>query len=129
MARGDGVASARLSRDAASVALRRAEAAERALAAFDGDCDRAARFASGELGRLERLGPRSDRLLGTLEVFLEHGQRIANASAVSGQHRDTVHRHLREVEQLLDCRIEERSAELLWALRLRRVLLDSDYLT
>jgi DNA-binding PucR family transcriptional regulator len=72
-----------------------------------------------ELGPIEPLGVRGERLLETLEVFLKHGQRVANASAITGRHRDTVHRHLREIEDLLGCRIEQRSADLLWALRLR----------
>jgi DNA-binding PucR family transcriptional regulator len=70
------------------------------------------------------MGERAERLLETLEVFLKHGQRVANASAITGRHRDTVYRHLREIEDLLGCRIEERSADLLWALRLRATLRD-----
>lgn len=97
---------------------------ETVFALAGGDRDRARVFVERELGpllsALPSLGPRADRLLHTLEVYLDHGQRIANVSAVTGAHRDTVHRHLRAVEQLLDCRVEERSAELLWALRLRR---------
>lgn len=125
MAQSASTASTKLSEKA--VASRRADATDRAFAVFDNDFARAAQFVSEELGPVQRLGSCGDRLLGTLEAFLEHGQRIANASAVSGKHRDTIHRHLREAEQLLDCRIEERSAELLWALRLRRALLDSGY--
>jgi len=113
---------------ASPVALRGQAPAERALMMFGGDRDRIVSFVRGELGPIESIGGRAERLLRTLEIFLEHGQRIANASAVSGQHRDTVHRHLREVEELLERRVEERSAELLWALRLRRALLDSGYL-
>ena len=94
-----------------------------ALALVGGDRDRARDFVQNELGPLEMAaGVRCIRLLATLEVFLEHGQRIANASAVSGQHRDTVHSHLREIERILGCKVEHRSAELLWALRLRRAL-------
>ncbi|MGA7704926.1 MAG: helix-turn-helix domain-containing protein [Solirubrobacteraceae bacterium] len=85
------------------------------------DHEQAMAFVERELGPIEALGGRAERLLGTLELFLKHGQRVANASAISGRHRDTVHRHLREVEELLGCKIEERSADLLWALRLRRV--------
>lgn len=106
---------------------RTAAAADRALAIFDGDRDRAASFVRGELGAIELSSPRAGRLLRTLEIYLEHGQRVANASAVSEQHRDTVYRHLREVEELLGYSIEERSADLLWALRLRRAFADSEH--
>lgn len=82
----------------------------------------AAAFVERELGPVKALGARGERLIETLEVFLKHGQRVANASAVSGRHRDTVRRHLCEVEELLGCTIEERSADLLWAIRLRRAL-------
>jgi DNA-binding PucR family transcriptional regulator len=90
------------------------------------DRAKAAAFIDEELGPIQALGERAETLIETLEAFLQHGQRIANASAVSGRHRDTVHRHLREIEQLLGCKIEERSAELLWAIRLRRALRDSE---
>jgi DNA-binding PucR family transcriptional regulator len=93
-----------------------------AIALVGGDSERAAAFVERELGPIEALGGRAERLLDTLELFLKHGQRVANASAISGRHRDTVHRHLREIEELLGCRIEERSADLLWALRLRAAL-------
>jgi DNA-binding PucR family transcriptional regulator len=93
-----------------------------AIALVGGDSERAAAFVQRELGPIEALGGRAGRLLDTLELFLKHGQRVANASAISGRHRDTVHRHLREIEELLGCRIEERSADLLWALRLRAAL-------
>lgn len=130
MARIDSAQYSALKLDGVPTRAARAETAEmRALAAFAGDRDRAASFAERELGPIELLGPRSARLLVTLEGFLAHGQRIANASAVSGQHRDTVHRHLREVEEAIGCSVEERSAELLWALRLRRALSDSNCLT
>jgi DNA-binding PucR family transcriptional regulator len=98
-----------------------AEVLDGAIALVGANRDRAAAFVDSELGAIEEVGGRSERLLETLEVFLKHGQRVANASAISGRHRDTVHRHLREIEDLLGCRIEERSADLLWALRLRRV--------
>lgn len=97
---------------------------DRALELFGGDRERARRFVQRELGPLaDSSGDRDERRLATLEAFLDNGQRVANASAVTGSHRDTVHRHLREVERLLGCRIERRSAELLWALRLRRALM------
>jgi DNA-binding PucR family transcriptional regulator len=100
---------------------------EGALTLFDGDRDRARRFVERELGPLAgRSSGRQERMLSTLEAFLENGQRIVNASAATGGHRDTVHRHLREIEHLLGCRVENRSAELLWALRLRRELLSFD---
>jgi DNA-binding PucR family transcriptional regulator len=92
-----------------------------ALALIGRDRELAVAFVERELGPIEALGSRAERLLETLELFLKHGQRVANASAISGRHRDTVHRHLREIESLLGCKIEERSADLLWALRLRRV--------
>jgi DNA-binding PucR family transcriptional regulator len=97
------------------------------LVLLGNDSERASEFVHCELGPvIDTLGPRADRLLDTLQAFLDHGQRIANASAVTGRHRDTVHRHLREMEVLLDCRVEERSAELQWALRLRLGLQDRD---
>lgn len=90
------------------------------VALFGEDRVRAEAFVENELGRLEANTARCERLLRTLEVYLQHGQRIANASVISGRHRDTVHRHLHEIEELLGFRIEQRSAELLLALRLRR---------
>jgi DNA-binding PucR family transcriptional regulator len=113
-------------RDAASgtatTASRRGEVLDGAVVLLGQDHERAVAFVERELGPIEALGERAERLLETLEVFLKHGQRVANASAMSGRHRDTVHRHLREVEELLGCKIEERSADLLWALRLRAAL-------
>lgn len=97
-----------------------------AAALIGRDPERVVAFIERELGPVEALGARAERLLETLEVFLKHGQRVANASALTGRHRDTVHRHLREVEELLGCRIEERSADLLWALRLRTLLDDRE---
>jgi DNA-binding PucR family transcriptional regulator len=99
------------------------EAGDGVLALFSANPERAAAFVERELGSIERAGKRAERLMETLEVFLQHGQRVANASAISGCHRDTVHRHLREIEALLGCKVETRSAELLWALRLRRELM------
>jgi DNA-binding PucR family transcriptional regulator len=93
-----------------------------AVALIEKDRDGAAAFVERELGPVTAMGSRGERLVKTLEAFLQHGQRIANASAISGLHRDTVHRHLREIESLLGCKIEERSADLLWAIRMRRVL-------
>lgn len=90
------------------------------------DGERAAAFIEHELGAIEELGERAERLFETLEIFLKHGQRVANASAITGRHRDTVHRHLREIEELLGCKIEERSADLLWALRLRSRLREAE---
>jgi DNA-binding PucR family transcriptional regulator len=103
-----------------------AEGLDGVVALFGRDPDRAAAFIERELGPIEALGGRGERLLETLEAFLKHGQRVANASAITGRHRDTVHRHLRETEELLGCRIEERSADLLWALRLRTLLEDRE---
>jgi DNA-binding PucR family transcriptional regulator len=105
--------------EAVTVVTRVTEGLDGAIALIGRDRDQAAAFVERELGPVEALGERAERLLETLEVFLKHGQRVANASAISGRHRDTVHRHLREIEELLGCRIEERSADLLWALRLR----------
>jgi DNA-binding PucR family transcriptional regulator len=113
-------------RDAAFSTRRAASAVTHVTDPLDGvisligrDGERAAAFIKHELGAIEALGDRAERLLETLEVFLKHGQRVANASAITGRHRDTVHRHLREIEELLGCKVEERSADLLWALRLR----------
>lgn len=97
------------------------EIVDGAIALVGRDKEQAEAFIERELGPIDQVGERAERLLETLEVFLKHGQRVANASAVSGRHRDTVHRHLREIEHLLGCKVEERSADLLWALRLRRV--------
>jgi DNA-binding PucR family transcriptional regulator len=103
------------------------EVLDGAISLIGRDRDRASRFIRRELGAVEALGERAERLLETLEVYLKHGQRVANASALTGRHRDTVHRHLREVEDLLGCKIEERSADLLWALRLRTLLFDREH--
>jgi DNA-binding PucR family transcriptional regulator len=90
------------------------------IALLGRDQEQAAAFVESELGPIQALGKRSQRVLRTLETFLEHGQRVANASAICGLHRDTVYRHLCEIEELIGCKIEERSADLLLALRLRR---------
>ena len=113
--------------ESVTAGIGRAEAVDGAVALVGQDRERAAAFIKCELGPIEVAGERSERLLQTLEAFLKHGQRVANASAISGRHRDTVHRHLREIEDLLGCKIEERSADLLWALRLRRVFGDAAY--
>jgi DNA-binding PucR family transcriptional regulator len=105
---------------ATAVGYARRDSAEGAIALAGADRERAIAFVTAELGPIERVGERSGRLLETLEAFLSHGQRVANASAILGRHRDTVHKHLREAEDLLGCTVEERSADLLWALRLRR---------
>jgi DNA-binding PucR family transcriptional regulator len=97
------------------------EVLDGAVSLIGRDRERAVEFIECELGAVEAVGERAERLLETLEVFLKHGQRVANASAITGRHRDTVHRHLREIEELLGCKIEERSADLLWALRLRAI--------
>lgn len=97
-------------------------AMDEAVALLSEDRARAAAFVESQLGPVEVLGSRGEQLLDTLELFLQHGQRVANASAISGLHRGTVHRHLREIESLLGCRIEAHSADLLLALRLRRVI-------
>jgi DNA-binding PucR family transcriptional regulator len=94
-----------------------------ALVALAGrDRERAAEFVERELGGLLAAGPRAEDLVGTLLAFLEHGQSSERASRVRKVHRSTIRRHIREIEELLGHRIEERSAELILALRLRHLL-------
>jgi DNA-binding PucR family transcriptional regulator len=92
---------------------------------LDWSAARITAFVDSELGPIEKVGKRSERLLGVLEVFLQHGQRMSSTSTITGRHRDTVRRYIGEVEDLLGFRVEERSAELLWALRLRRKAVQS----
>ena len=83
------------------------------------------RFVRRQLGPVEALENRAQLLLDTLQAYLAHGQRPANASLVSGCCPDTVHNRLGEIEQALGCKVEERSLELALALRLRPLLYGS----
>jgi PucR C-terminal helix-turn-helix domain/GGDEF-like domain len=94
-----------------------------ALLALAGrDPDRSAGFVEAELGPLVAAGPNSTELLQTLQAYLEHGQRVGDAATVRGIHRNTATGHLNKIRDLLaPRRIDERSAELLFALRLHQL--------
>lgn len=82
------------------------------------------RFVERHLGPVEGIESRAELLLDTLQAYLAHGQRPANASPACGCCTDTVHNRLGEIERALGCTIEERSLELALALWLRQRLLD-----
>ncbi len=87
------------------------------------DRDGALAFVRELLGPIAALGPQNGaRLLATLQAYLEHGHKLKSTSQACGRSRDTIARHVREIEGLLGCSVESRGAELLMALRLRRVL-------
>jgi PucR C-terminal helix-turn-helix domain/GGDEF-like domain len=75
-------------------------------------------FVHGQLGELAEPDERHTRLRQTLRVYLEHGHSIKRAAAILTLHSETVRRHLDAAEQCLCHPIDERSAEVLVALRL-----------
>jgi hypothetical protein len=87
---------------------------------------RATEFVEAELTPVLAVGPRAKGLLVTLQVYLEHGQRVGDTAHILDLSREKVRGQLNEIRALLAPRkIEERSAELLLALRLRPLRLHS----
>lgn len=89
-----------------------------ALALICRDPAIAADFVARQLRALATTDERHGRLRETLRVYLEHGQSIKRSAALLGLHYETVRRHLEAAEQCLRHPVDERSAEVLLALRL-----------
>lgn len=101
-------------------AVRHEEVALTTLLARDSDGARA--FVNDELGPLLADPRRGERLLDTLEAYLDSGQNgVAAAARLNVSARSVSHR-LRLIEQVLRRPIAGRAAELHAALRLRRVM-------
>jgi DNA-binding PucR family transcriptional regulator len=75
-------------------------------------------FVQRQLGELVEPDERHERLRETLRVYLEHGQSIKRSAAILALHNETVRRHLDAAERCLRHPIDERTAEVLVALRL-----------
>jgi hypothetical protein len=89
------------------------------LALVAHDRVRAAQFVDAQLGPLAGPGARPMELRETLRVYLQRGQNKSAAAPVLGVHPNTVRRRLDEIRELIaPRRIEDRTAELLVALRL-----------
>ncbi len=89
-----------------------------ALAMICRDPSMAADFVARQLRALGTADERHGRLRETLRVYLEHGQSIKRSAAILGLHYETIRRHLEAAEQCLRHPVDERSAEVLLALRL-----------
>lgn len=104
---------------AGSVALYRDEA----LAALaSADAEHAREFVATELGPLAGRDDTARRLAGTLRVYLEENASPRRAAHRLGVHENTIANRVRAAEELLGGPVEERTAELLVALRLAGVL-------
>lgn len=87
------------------------------------DRDHAVEFVGEMLGPLSAVkASRSARLLVTLEAYLGHGHSVSAAALASRCSRATIRRHLDEIGEALGLDVETHGAELLAALRLRRLL-------
>jgi DNA-binding PucR family transcriptional regulator len=90
-----------------------------ALEAFALRDESAARdFVVNELAPLSGSDERSARYRSTLRTYFAKGQNASSAAATLGIHEATVTRHLRQIEQLIGCPVNQRRAELELALRL-----------
>lgn len=81
------------------------------------DPDLAQSFVERELGVLARPTERMEQLRSTLCAYLEHGQSVSAAAAALQCDRKTIQRRLHAAEQLLCRYVDDRSGELLVALR------------
>lgn len=90
------------------------------------DPDLARSFVDRELGALGRPGERMGQLRSTVCAYLEHGQSVSAAAAALGCDRKTIQRRLHAAEQLLCRYVDDRSGELLVALRTINLLSPRD---
>jgi sugar diacid utilization regulator len=109
-----------------AVALARGDTAVRyddvaLIAMTSHDRNLAAAFVAHELRDLAASDIRSRELRETLRVYLENGQSVNATQALRGLNRNTVRHHLDEAQAKLRHRIVDRSAELLFAMRLLNV--------
>lgn len=81
------------------------------------DPDLARSFVDRELGALARPDERMRQLRSTVCAYLEHGQSVSAAAAALRCDRKTIQRRLHAAEQLLCRYVDDRSGELLVALR------------
>lgn len=92
---------------------------DEALAALaSADVDHAREFVTSELGPLAGHDETAQRLAGTLRVYLEENASPRRAAHRLGVHENTIANRVRAAEELLGRPVEERTAELLVALRL-----------
>jgi DNA-binding PucR family transcriptional regulator len=96
---------------------------DEALAALaSADPDHARDFVAAELGPLAGRDETSRRLAGTLRVYLEENASPRRAAHRLGVHENTIANRVRAAEELLAGPVEERTAELLVALRLAELV-------
>ena len=106
-----------------SVAVYRDEA----LAALaSADVDHAREFVAAELGPLAGRDPTARRLADTLRVYLEEQSSPRRAAHRLGVHENTIANRVRAAEALLAGTVDDRTAELLVALRLAAVFVRED---
>jgi DNA-binding PucR family transcriptional regulator len=85
------------------------------------DVEQAQGFVTRELGPLAESSDHSRRLSATLRVYLEENLSPLRASQRLGVHENTIANRIRAAQELLPHPIEQRSPELLVALRLIRL--------
>lgn len=96
---------------------------DEALAALaSADLEHARDFVAGELGPLAGRGETSQRLAGTLRAYLEENASPRRTAHRLGVHENTIANRVRAAEELLGGPVEERTAELLVALRLAELV-------
>lgn len=97
-----------------------------ALAALaSADVEQARGFVASELGPLGAHDDNARRLSATLRVYLEENMSPLRASQRLGVHENTISNRIRAAQELLPHPIEQRSPELLVALRLIRLTHDA----
>ena len=89
------------------------------------DVEQARGFVARELGQLAASDDHSRRLSATLRVYLEKNMSPLRASHRLGVHENTITNRIRAAQELLPHPIEQRSPELLVALRLIRLTHDA----
>jgi hypothetical protein len=86
------------------------------------DSDLANEFIERALGDLDGPNERMRELRKTLRAYLEHSQNVSATAALRRRDRKTIERQLRSAEELLHHRVDDRSDEVLTALRVAEIL-------
>ena len=89
------------------------------------DVQQAREFVATELGQLATSDDHSRRLSATLRAYLEENMSPLRASHRLGVHENTITNRIRAAQELLPHPIEDRSPDLLVALRLIRLTRDA----